>query len=88
VSTTPIEDDRLRPAELAAGYLAAISLTASVIAMIYRPVRLAPFAIIVALIAAGMAGRNSRLPALAVAVGTIGWLVGMAVAVLMSRPIY
>jgi hypothetical protein len=88
VSSTPLEDDRARPADIAAGYLAAISLTASVIATIYRPVRLAPFAILVALIAAGLGSRGSKLPAIAVAVGTLCWLVGMAIAVLMSRPLY
>jgi hypothetical protein len=88
MSATPIEDDRVRPAEIAAGYLAAISIAASVIATIYRPVRLAPFAILVALIAAGLAGRDAKLPAIAVAVGTLGWLIGMAIAVLFSNPLY
>ena len=55
MSSAPFEDDRGRPAETAAGYLAAISLTASAIALVYRPVRLAPFAILVALIAAALA---------------------------------
>jgi predicted membrane protein len=82
----PVE--RERPAEIAAGYLAAISLAASAIAIVYRPVRLAPFAILVALVAAAMAGRGSRLPALAVAFATLAWLVGMTIAVLTSRPIY
>ena len=89
MSTAPLEDDRARPAEIAAGYLAAISLAASVIALVYRPVRLAPFAILVALIAAALAGeRNSKLAGAAVAAGTLAWLVGMAIAVLLSRPIY
>jgi hypothetical protein len=86
LSATPVE--RERPAEIAAGYLAAISLAASAIAIVYRPVRLAPFAILVALVAAGMAGRRSRLPALAVAFATLAWLAGMTIAVLTSRPIY
>ena len=84
--STPVE--RVRPGEIAAGYLAAISLAASAIAVVYRPVRLAPFAILVAFVAAGMAGRHSRLPALAVGVATLAWLVGMTIAVLTSRPIY
>lgn len=89
MSSAPFEDDRHRPAEIAAGYLAAISLTASAIALVYRPVRLAPFAILVALIAVALAGeRNRKLAAAAVAAGTLAWLVGMAIAVLMSRPIY
>ena len=86
MSATPVE--RERPAEIAAGYLAAISLAASAIALVYRPVRLAPFAILVGLVAAALAGRGSRLPALAVAVATLAWLVGMTIAVLTSRPIY
>jgi hypothetical protein len=89
MSTAPFEDDRRSPAELAAGFLAAISMTASVLALFYRPVRLAPFAILIALIAAALAGgRNSKLAGAALAVATLAWLVGMAIAVLMSRPIY
>jgi hypothetical protein len=89
VSSAPFEHDRARPAETAAGYLAAISMTASAIALVYRPVRLAPFAILVALIAAALAGeRNSKLAGAAVAAATLAWLVGMAIAVLLSRPIY
>lgn len=88
MSTTPMEDDRVRPAEIAAGYLAAISMAASVIAIIYRPVRLAPLAILVALIAAGLARRDAKLPAIAVAIGTLAWLAGMAIAVLFSNPLY
>jgi hypothetical protein len=89
MSSAPFEDDRMRPAEILAGFLAAISLTASALALVYRPVRLAPFAILVALIAAALAsGRNSKLAGAAVAVGTLAWLVGMAIAVLLSRPIY
>jgi hypothetical protein len=89
VSTAPFEDDRASPAEIAAGFLAAISLTASAIAIVYRPVRLAPFAILVALVAAALAKeRNAKLAAAAVAAGTVAWLVGMAVAVIWSNPIY
>jgi hypothetical protein len=89
MSSAPFQDDRERPAEIAAGYLAAISLTASAIALVYRPVRLAPFAILVALIAAALASeRHTKLAAAAVAAATLAWLVGMAIAVIFSRPIY
>lgn len=89
MSSAPLEDDRPRPAEIAAGYLAAISLAASAIAVVYRPVRLAPFAILVALIAAALAsGRHKKLAAAAVVAGTMAWLAGMAIAVLLSRPIF
>jgi hypothetical protein len=89
VSTAPFEDDRSSPAERTAGFLAAISLTASAIALVYRPVRLAPFALLIAFIAAGLAKDDHRkLAAAAVAAATIAWLVGMAIAVIWSKPIY
>jgi hypothetical protein len=89
VSTAPIEERRSSGAETAAGFLAAISLTASAIAIVYRPLRLAPFAILIALIAAGLAKeRHSRLAAGAVIAASAAWLIGMAIAVLTSNPIY
>ena len=89
MSTTPIEERRSSGAETAAGFLAAISLTASAIAIVYRPVRLAPFAILVALIASALAKeRHRRLAAAAVVAASAAWLIGMAIAVLTSNPIY
>ena len=89
MSTAPIEERRSSGAETAAGFLAAISLTASAIAIVYRPLRLAPFAILIALIAAGLAKeRHSRLAAGAVIAASAAWLIGMAIAVLTSNPIY
>jgi hypothetical protein len=89
LSSAPIEDDRPSPAETVAGYLAAISLTASAIALVYRPVRLAPFALLVAFIAAALAkDRHRKLAGAAVAGATIAWLVGMAIAVILSNPIF
>jgi hypothetical protein len=86
---TPYGDERGSSAETAAGFLAAISLTASVIACAYRPIRLAPFAIVIALIASALAKeRHRRLAAIAVVVGGLGWLIGMSVAVLTNNPIY
>ena len=89
MSSTPLEERRSSGAETAAGFLAAISLTASAIAIFYRPVRLAPFAILIALIAAALANeRHRRLAAAAVIVASAAWLIGMAFAVLTSNPIY
>ena len=89
MSTAPIEGRRSSGAETAAGFLAAISLTASAIAIVYRPLRLAPFAILIALIAAGLAKeRHARLAAGAVIAASAAWLIGMAIAVLTSNPIY
>jgi hypothetical protein len=89
VSTTPFEEERESVSERAGGFLAAISLTASAIAIFYQPLKLAPFAILVALIAAALAsGPKAKLAGAAVVAGSLAWLVGMAVAVLLSKPIY
>jgi hypothetical protein len=57
--------------------------------MVYRPVRLAPVALLVAFIAVGLSERHfSRLAAFAVLIGALGWLIGMTVAVLTEEPLY
>jgi hypothetical protein len=89
VSTLPeIEHERDRPGEVVAGFLAAAALFVGLIAIVYRPVRIAPAALVVALIAAGIGGRHQRLAALATAVVTLGWIAGMIVSVLTERPLF
>jgi hypothetical protein len=52
-------------------------------------VRLAPFALLIAFIAAALAKDDHRkLAAFAVGAATAAWLVGMAIAVIWSKPIY
>jgi hypothetical protein len=81
-------DARERPADTVAGLLASLSIFASLIGLVYRPVRLIPFAIAVALVSAAMGGRHSKLAALALAVGGACFAVGMAVAVITDNPLY
>ncbi|HZE28647.1 MAG TPA: hypothetical protein VE055_01010, partial [Gaiellaceae bacterium] len=69
-------------AEAIAGLLAALSIFVSLIALAYRPGRLVPVAIVLALLAAAMGGRHRRLAALAIAVGAVCFFLGMALAVL------
>jgi hypothetical protein len=71
-----------------AGFIAAAALAVGVIAIVYRPVRLAPPAMIVALIAVGIGGRFSRLAAAAVAVITVGWVLGMIYGVVQDEPLW
>ena len=75
-------------AETIASFLAAISIFASCIAVAYRPGRLIPFALLLALIAAAIGGRASRLAAWAIAIGSVCFVVGMAVAVITDNPIF
>jgi hypothetical protein len=96
VSTQPAEYDgrerspveRSRPSEAVAGFLAAASIALSFVAMVEKPVRLAPFALVVAFIAVALGGRHQRLATAAVVIGILGWLVGMTVAISTENPLY
>jgi hypothetical protein len=77
-----------RPSELAAGFLAALSMVGSALALAYKPLRVLPFAILLALIASGMAPRNSRLPLIAVAVSGVCFVAAFTIAVLTDHPLY
>lgn len=82
------EAARDRPGEVVAGFLASAALFAGLIAIVYKPVRIAPAALVVALIAAGIGGRHQRLAALATGVVTVGWIAGMIVCVITERPLF
>jgi hypothetical protein len=86
VSTGPLSEDR--PADAIAGFLAALSVLGSAIGLTYRPARLIPFAILLAVIAAAIGGRHSRLVASAVVIGGVCFVVGMAVAVITNHPVF
>ena len=74
--------------EAVAGVLAAASMFVSLIALVERPARIAPGAIVIALVAAGIGGRHARLAAFAVAVSAVCWIVGMTVAIATDRPLF
>ena len=76
------------PAQTVAGFLAAVSIFVSAAGAAYRPLRLIPFAILLALISAAMGGSSSRLPALAAGVGAFCFALGMAIAVITKNPLY
>jgi len=59
-----------------------------VISLAYRPGRLVPAALLMALLATAIGGRHQRLAALAIAVGAVCFVVGMALAVLTDNPLY
>jgi hypothetical protein len=77
-----------RPGEAIAGLLAALSIFTSAIGLAYRPGRLVPIALLIALLATAIGGRHSRLAAFAIAVGAVCFVIGMAAAVITSNPIY
>jgi hypothetical protein len=86
MSVQPVE--RTRPGEAIAGFLAAVSMFASLFALAYRPVRIIPFSILLAIIASGIGGRHERLAAFAVALGTACFIAAMVIAVATKHPLY
>jgi triphosphoribosyl-dephospho-CoA synthetase len=71
-----------------AGILAALSIFASALGLVYRPARLLPFAVLLALVAGRMSARNDRLVLLAVVAAVVCWTVGMTIAIVTENPIY
>ena len=86
MSANPVSQSR--PAESVAGLLASLSIFFSLIGVAYRPARLIPAALLLALLAVAMGGRHNRLGAIAAGVGALCFAVGMAVAVITGNPIY
>ena len=81
-------DDRTPPAQNVAGLLAALAIFTSLIGIAWHPLRLIPVSIIVALIAAGMGGRQNRLAYAATLICAGCFFLGMTVAVVTSRPLW
>ncbi len=84
----PAGRDRGSAAEAVAGLIATVALTVGLISIVYKPVRLAPFALVVALIAAAMGGRHHRLAAWAVGVVSASWVLGMIYAIVADKPLW
>lgn len=84
----PAFPDRQRPADAVAGLLASAAMFTSLIALVTRPVRIAPFAVIVCLIAAGMSERHEKLIRIAIAVSGACFVSGMIIAVLTRNPLF
>ena len=80
--------ETFRPAEAVAGLMAAGALFVGALELVYRPFRLAPVALILALAATVMSRDQQRLIALAIAVIGICFVVGAALQVLTHHPLY
>ena len=79
---------RWSTADTVAGFLATLSIFASALGLVWRPVRIVPFAILIALVAARMSARNQRIALYAVVAGVICWTAGMTIAVVTENPLY
>ena len=85
---TSTHRDSIPASEAVAGFLAACALFIGALELFYRPFRLAPAALILALIATIMSRRQQRLIGLAVAVIGICFVVGAALQVITNHPLY
>ena len=74
--------------EAIAGLMATAAIFTALFGIAYRPVRLIPVAVVLALVASRMTTRYSRLAGLAVAIVVVCWVLGMAIAVITERPLY
>jgi hypothetical protein len=86
--SVPAQTQAYRPADVVAGFLATLAIVGGSLAFVYRPIRIAPFAILLALIAAAMSARNSRLAAIALAVAALGFVVGTTIAIVTNNPVF
>jgi hypothetical protein len=87
VSTVP-PTARDQPAEIAAGFLAALAMVGGAIAIVVRPVPIGVASILIGFLAVALADRNQRLAAAGVTLASLGFLGGMIVSVLTSRPLW
>jgi hypothetical protein len=77
-----------RPVDALGGFLASAAIFVSALGLAYRPLRLIPLAILLALLAAALGGRHARLALVAVCTGAVCFVLGMAFAVITSNPLW
>jgi hypothetical protein len=82
------DEERARPSQIVASYLATAALFGGLVSLFYYPGRIGPAAVVIALIASGMGGSVRRFTGMAFAVAALGWLFGMIIAVVLNRPIF
>jgi hypothetical protein len=95
-SVDETQADRTTAADTIAGLLAVASIVLSAIAMGFglllqlqaHPARLAPVAIVVALVAARMSARYQSLALKAVLFGGVAWVIGMVVVIVTDGPLF
>jgi hypothetical protein len=86
VTATP--RDSIRPGEAIAGFLAACAMFFGFLELFYRPFRLAPAALILALVATIMTREHQRLVGFAIAVIGVCFVLGAALQVITNHPLY
>ena len=88
MSATPSPVEEHRPAYTVAGFLSAMAIFAALIGLAWHPLRLIGPAIILALVAAGMAPKGNRLAFAAVFVVAGCFFLGLLISVVTERPLW
>jgi hypothetical protein len=88
MSTSAMPERRRSAIDTVAGLLAAGSIALACIALVHNPFRIGPVAIGLAILAAAMSTRHSRLAYAAVVISTVGWFFGMIVAMVTNNAVY
>ena len=80
--------DGATPADIVAGFLAALAIFASAIALVWHPLRLLPVTILLSLVAAAMSTRMRRLATFAVGASAVCFFFGMTIAVIYKHKLW
>ena len=80
--------DRTPPSEAVAGLLASLAIFVGGLELLYRPFRLAPAALILAIIATAMSREQPRVIPVAYAMIGICFIVGATLQILTHHPLY
>jgi hypothetical protein len=80
--------DSYSAAEAVAGLCATLAIFLGALELFYRPFRLAPVAVVLAILATAMSNRQSGLIPIAWASIGIGFIVGATLQILTHHPLY
>jgi hypothetical protein len=80
--------DRTPPSEAVAGLLASIAIFVGALELVYRPFRLAPAALILAIVATVMSREQPRVIPVAYAMIGVCFITGAALQILTHHPLY
>jgi hypothetical protein len=88
MTATPSPADERSSSSTVAGFLSSMAIAAALIGIAWHPLRLIVPAMLLALIAAGMAPKGNRLAQAAVVVCGLSFFTGMLVAVVTEHPLW
>lgn len=80
--------DRISPAEAVAGLCATLAIFLGALDLFYRPFRLTPVAVVLAILATAMSRDQPRLVPIAWVTIAIGFVAGATIQLLTHHPLY